>query len=59
MPQDTRSPSPPFPARQSSWPALACRMDVPPDRGETRRVRSSRLAGRRAPCGSTGGETER
>lgn len=57
MPQDTRSLSPPTPARQQSWPALRCRMDSPPDLGESSRARSSRLAGRRTAWGSTGGET--
>jgi hypothetical protein len=57
MPQDTHSPSPPFPARQPSWPALVGGTGVPPDRGQTRRARSSQLAGRRAPYRSTGGET--
>ena len=32
MPQDKRYPSP-FPAQQRAWPALACRMNPPPDHG--------------------------
>jgi len=55
MPQDIRHPSPPFPEQQQSWPALACRMDPPPDHGEASYVGAGRLAGRKALI--TGGDS--
>ena len=55
MLQDQSYPSPPFPEQQQSWPALACRMDPPPDHGETSYVGSGRLAGRKALL--TGGDS--
>jgi len=48
-------PSPPFPEQQQPWPALACRMQPPPDHGETSYVGSGRLAGRKALI--TGGDS--
>jgi NAD(P)-dependent dehydrogenase (short-subunit alcohol dehydrogenase family) len=55
MPQDNTYPSPPFPEQQQSWPALASRMDPPPDHGEASYVGSGRLAGRKALI--TGGDS--
>jgi NAD(P)-dependent dehydrogenase (short-subunit alcohol dehydrogenase family) len=48
-------PVPPFAAQRQPWPALACRMDPPPDHGETSYVGSGRLAGRKALV--TGGDS--
>jgi len=48
-------PEPPFPEQQQPWPALACRMQPPPDHGETSYVGSGRLAGRKALI--TGGDS--
>jgi NAD(P)-dependent dehydrogenase (short-subunit alcohol dehydrogenase family) len=48
-------PTPPFPAQQQPWPALACRMQPPPDHGETSYVGHGRLAGRKALV--TGGDS--
>ncbi len=56
MPQAARTyPSPPFTEQEQSWPALACRMDPPPDHGETSYVGSGRLEGRKALI--TGGDS--
>ena len=55
MPRDICHPSPPFPEQQQSWPALACRMDPPPDHGEASYVGAGRLAGRKALI--TGGDS--
>jgi len=52
---DRTYPKPPFPEQQQSWPALACRMQPPPDHGETSYVGSGRLAGRKALI--TGGDS--
>ncbi|MFL6677704.1 MAG: SDR family oxidoreductase [Burkholderiaceae bacterium] len=52
---DKHYPKPPFPEQQQSWPALACRMQPPPDHGETSYVGSGRLAGRKALI--TGGDS--
>ena len=48
-------PSPPFAEQQQPWPGLACRMQPPPDHGETSYVGSGRLAGRKALI--TGGDS--
>ena len=54
--QQTRPiPSPPFAEQQQPWPGLACRMEPPPDHGETSYVGSGRLAGRKALI--TGGDS--
>jgi hypothetical protein len=45
---DKHLPKPPFVEQQQPWPALACRMQPPPDHGETSYVGSGRLAGRKA-----------
>ncbi len=50
-----RYPSPPFAEQQQPWPGLACRMQPPPDHGETSYVGSGRLAGRKALV--TGGDS--
>jgi len=55
MPQDAHYPSPPFADQQQPWPGLACRMQPPPDHGETTYVGSGRLAGRKALI--TGGDS--
>lgn len=55
MPKDARYPSPPFPEQQQPWPALACRMNPPPDHGEDSYVGAGRLAGRKALI--TGGDS--
>jgi NAD(P)-dependent dehydrogenase (short-subunit alcohol dehydrogenase family) len=52
---DKHYPKPPFPEQQQPWPALACRMQPPPDHGETSYVGSGRLAGRKALI--TGGDS--
>jgi hypothetical protein len=52
---DRPYPKPPFPEQQQSRPALACRMQPPPDHGETSCVGSGRLAGRKALI--TGGDS--
>jgi len=51
----TDHPKPPFPEQQQPWPGLACRMQPPPDHGETSYVGSGRLAGRKALI--TGGDS--
>ena len=48
-------PSPPFAEQDQPWPALACRMQPPPDHGEASYVGSGRLAGRKALI--TGGDS--
>jgi NAD(P)-dependent dehydrogenase (short-subunit alcohol dehydrogenase family) len=53
--QDKTPPSPPFAAQQQPWPALACKMQPPPDHGETSYVGHGRLAGRKALI--TGGDS--
>jgi NAD(P)-dependent dehydrogenase (short-subunit alcohol dehydrogenase family) len=53
--QDKTYPSPPFAEQQQPWPGLACRMQPPPDHGETSYVGSGRLAGRKALI--TGGDS--
>jgi len=56
MPERTRTyPTPPFAEQDQPWPALACRMDPPPDHGETSYVGAGRLAGRKALV--TGGDS--
>ena len=52
---DQDYPKPPFAEQQQPWPALACRMQPPPDHGETSYVGSGRLAGRNALI--TGGDS--
>ena len=52
---DQHYPTPPFAEQQQPWPALACRMQPPPDHGETSYVGSGRLAGRKALI--TGGDS--
>jgi len=53
--RDKTYPTPPFPQQQQPWPALACRMQPPPDHGETSYVGAGRLAGRKALI--TGGDS--
>jgi len=53
--EDPGYPRPPFPEQQQPWPGLACRMQPPPDHGETSYVGSGRLAGRKALI--TGGDS--
>jgi len=48
-------PRPPYPRQEQPWPGLACRMDPPPDHGETSYVGARRLEGRRALV--TGGDS--
>lgn len=56
MPEPTNKyPSPPFAKQEQAWPALACRMQPPPDHGETSYVGAGRLAGRKALI--TGGDS--
>ena len=56
MPEQPRTyPSPPFARQDQPWPALACRMEPPPDHGEASYVGSGRLAGRKALI--TGGDS--
>ena len=56
MPERARNyPSPPFPKQDQPWPALACKMQPPPDHGEASYVGSARLAGRKALI--TGGDS--
>ncbi len=56
MPQQPPDyPKPPFAEQQQPWPGLACRMQPPPDHGETSYVGSGRLAGRKALI--TGGDS--
>ena len=44
MPEkDKTCPTPPFAEQQQPWPGLACRMQPPPDHGETSCVGSGRL----------------
>jgi len=52
---DTSHPLPPFAAQLQPWPGLACRMQPPPDHGETSYVGSGRLDGRKALI--TGGDS--
>jgi hypothetical protein len=51
----TKHPRPPFKKQKQTWPGLACKMDPPPDHGETSYVGSGRLAGRKALI--TGGDS--
>jgi NAD(P)-dependent dehydrogenase (short-subunit alcohol dehydrogenase family) len=53
--QDRTYAAPPFARQQQPWPGLACRMDPPPDHGETSYVGHGRLAGRKALI--TGGDS--
>ncbi len=53
--EDPGYPRPPFPEQKQPWPGLACRMQPPPDHGETSYVGSGRLAGRKALV--TGGDS--
>jgi len=53
--QEPSYPVPPFAPQSQPWPGLACRMQPPPDHGETRYVGSGRLAGRKALI--TGGDS--
>ena len=56
MPErDPDYPKPPFPKQEQPWPGLACRMQPPPDHGESSYVGSGRLAGRKALV--TGGDS--
>ncbi|MFL6700397.1 MAG: SDR family oxidoreductase [Vitreoscilla sp.] len=56
MSEQTKNyPSPPFSEQDQPWPALACRMQPPPDHGETSYVGAGRLAGRKALI--TGGDS--
>jgi len=56
MPEPIRNyPTPPFKEQDQPWPALACRMQPPPDHGETSYVGANRLAGRKALI--TGGDS--
>ncbi len=48
-------PKPPFERQKQDWPGLACRMDPPPDHGETSYKGSGRLLGRKALI--TGGDS--
>src|ERR1700742_5210977 len=41
-------PKPPFKRQKQDWPGLACKMEPPPDHGETSYKGSDRLLGRRA-----------
>jgi NAD(P)-dependent dehydrogenase (short-subunit alcohol dehydrogenase family) len=52
---DPGYPRPPFARQTQPWPGLACRMEPPPDHGETSYVGSGRLAGRKALI--TGGDS--
>lgn len=54
-PSDKPYPAPPFAAQAQPWPGLACRMEPPPDHGETRYVGHGRLARRKALI--TGGDS--
>ncbi len=51
----TRYPRPPFEEQSQPWPGLACKMEPPPDHGETSYLGSGRLIGRRALI--TGGDS--
>jgi NAD(P)-dependent dehydrogenase (short-subunit alcohol dehydrogenase family) len=55
--QDPRGkyPKPPFKKQKQPWPGLACKMEPPPDHGETSYKGSGRLAGRKALI--TGGDS--
>ena len=56
MPErDPDYPKPPFPKQEQPWPGLACRMQPPPDHGESSYVGAGRLAGRKALV--TGGDS--
>jgi NAD(P)-dependent dehydrogenase (short-subunit alcohol dehydrogenase family) len=48
-------PKPPFKRQKQPWPGLACKMDPPPDHGETSYTGSGRLLGRKALI--TGGDS--
>src|SRR5579872_4994368 len=48
-------PKPPFKRQKQPWPGLACKMDPPPDHGETSYRGSGRLIGRKALI--TGGDS--
>jgi NAD(P)-dependent dehydrogenase (short-subunit alcohol dehydrogenase family) len=48
-------PKPPFQKQKQEWPGLACKMDPPPDHGETSYKGSGRLLGRKALI--TGGDS--
>src|SRR5580700_7988645 len=48
-------PKPPYKKQTQPWPGLACRMDPPPDHGETSYRGSGRLLGRKALI--TGGDS--
>lgn len=48
-------PKPPYKKQAQSWPGLACKMDPPPDHGETSYRGSGRLLGRKALI--TGGDS--
>src|ERR1700743_3019694 len=50
-----KSPKPPFKKQKQPWPGLACKMDPPPDHGETSYKGSGRLLGRKALI--TGGDS--
>jgi NAD(P)-dependent dehydrogenase (short-subunit alcohol dehydrogenase family) len=56
-PADPRDkyPKPPFKRQKQEWPGLACKMEPPPDHGETSYQGSGRLLGRRALI--TGGDS--
>jgi NAD(P)-dependent dehydrogenase (short-subunit alcohol dehydrogenase family) len=51
----TKHPGPPFKKQKQPWPALAARMEPPPDHGETSYRGSGRLLGRKALI--TGGDS--
>jgi len=55
--QDPRGkyPKPPFEKQKQEWPGLACKMNPPPDHGETSYRGSGRLTGRKALI--TGGDS--
>src|SRR4051812_25495159 len=56
-PQDPQEkyPKPPFEKQKQPWPGLACKMEPPPDHGETSYRGSGRLLGRKALI--TGGDS--
>lgn len=51
----SKHPRPPYKKQQQEWPGLACKMDPPPDHGETSYKGSGRLLGRKALI--TGGDS--
>jgi NAD(P)-dependent dehydrogenase (short-subunit alcohol dehydrogenase family) len=57
VPSDPRDkyPRPPFKRQKQEWPGLACKMEPPPDHGETSYQGSGRLVGRKALI--TGGDS--